>query len=381
MKIMNVFKGVWKDEPPCNHYDIPAMEKWLEEQARNGRQFKAWPNRFDAAEPCDCRFSIQPVPENEWKGPAPERLEAYREAGWEYLGNTDYNAFWVWRSIRPDPEELNTDPEADSYAYQSLWKELRLRNALFLAILLAADVLCIWLLGRSRHVLLDTICGEGLTFYCLLYGMVAMINTVIRARELYILKKTMENLQNGLPMSHRKDYSGRGRLPLAVRYGGLVVLLLLALIAAPTEREVEKLAEMQDPPRYLTAESLGGEHNKNQQVVQSSTIFGGKFLEVVEGDASFNGRRLCFEHQMNLYSMGLLARPILWEVVHGYIQEDAGVAAEPFDQTVFDEAFYLLSDQGVQHLAVRQGGEVLYFRTTAPADLRQRLTDLAELMA
>ena len=84
MKIMNVFKGVWKDEPPCNHYDIPAMEKWLEEQARNGRQFKAWPNRFDAAEPCDCRFSIQPVPENEWKGPAPERLEAYREAGWEY---------------------------------------------------------------------------------------------------------------------------------------------------------------------------------------------------------------------------------------------------------------------------------------------------------
>ena len=208
-----------------------------------------------------------------------------------------------------------------------------------------------------------------------------MINTVIRARELYILKKTMENLQNGLPMSHRKDYSGRGRLPLAVRYGGLVVLLLLALIAAPTEREVERLENMQDPPRYLTAESLGGEHNKNQQVVQSSTIFGGKFLEVVEGDASFNGRRLFFEHQMNLYSMGLLARPILWEVVHGYIQEDAGVAAEPFDQTVFDEAFYLLSDQGVQHLAVRQGGEVLYFRTTAPADLRQRLTDLAELMA
>lgn len=385
MNPLNTLRRWWNDQPPCNLYDIPALEAWLADQARRGRSLSVWPDLFEKAEPCECRFSIQPTPKNEdrpWTGPSPERREAYLEAGWEYVCVTDYNAFQVWRSARPDAEELNTDPVADSYAYRHLWKEMRLRNSIFLLLLLLFDAFCVWILYQSGHILLDIIMGEELTLLLVFWGTIAICNTVIRARELYILKKTMENLENGFPMTERRAYSKWKRVPVKIRAALTVTLCMLIFTVMPTEREVEKIKDMKDPPPYVALEDLGGVKDGSCLLVYRKTLFGGETIHILQGKWGLVGpfNRMCQDTQTDIYSLGLLSRPILWEVVHGYVREDAGASAEPFEQEVFDEAYYLRSVEGVQHLAVREGGKVLYFRTTAPADLRERLEEVREMM-
>ena len=76
------FKNRWRDVPPCSEYDIPAMEKWLAQQAARGRELKDW-CRFRDAEPRVCQFALEPAEKVQYK-PAEEQREAYGDAGWEF---------------------------------------------------------------------------------------------------------------------------------------------------------------------------------------------------------------------------------------------------------------------------------------------------------
>lgn len=386
MAIFRTPRQWWNDHPPCNYYDVPAMEKWLEEQARRGRKLDTWPDIFVSAEPCACRFSIQPTPKSEdrpWTEPSAERREAYREAGWEYVCTTDYNAFQVWRSIRPDAEELSTDPAADSYAYRHLWKELRLRNSMFLVMLLAVDLFCLWVLIKGGHFLLDLLEGQRHSFLAFLWGSIALGHTVIRVRELFILKKTMDHLANGFPMEERKPYSRWKRMPMKLRAALVIGGVCLIFAMVPVKWESYRLKDLDQPPTYLSIEDLGGTNDLGIWLAsRGEALLGCEVILIRQGDWKIGGQyRIWSEVQTNIYSVGILARPVLWEVVNGYVREDAGIPAEPFAQSVFEEAYYLHASDGVKHLAVREGGKVLYFRSSAPADLREHLEEIRMMMA
>ena len=129
------FKNRWRDVPPCSEYDIPAMEKWLAQQAARGRELKDW-CRFRDAEPRVCQFALEPAEKGQYK-PAEEQREAYGDAGWEFACSS--SLFLVWRSTRPDAVPLRTDPSADSWAYGRLWK--RVRNGTLWDILVLLGVL------------------------------------------------------------------------------------------------------------------------------------------------------------------------------------------------------------------------------------------------
>lgn len=60
-----------------------------------------------------------------------------------------------------------------------------------------------------------------------------------------------------------------------------------------------------------------------------------------------------------------------------YIEEEAGERPQPLGK----DAYYLMDENGVQHLVLRQGGQVLYLRTNAPMDLRDRMDEIAALAA
>ena len=57
-----------------------------------------------------------------------------------------------------------------------------------------------------------------------------------------------------------------------------------------------------------------------------------------------------------------------------------GSGAQTLSIDGFDEAYYAENTSGdTQFLILRRGGEVLYFRTAAGDDLRDRLEEFAEL--
>lgn len=60
----------------------------------------------------------------------------------------------------------------------------------------------------------------------------------------------------------------------------------------------------------------------------------------------------------------------------GYIEEEAGERPQPLGE----DAYYLLDENGVQHLAFREGGQVICLRTNAPADLRDHLDEVAVVL-
>lgn len=71
----------------------------------------------------DLQFRLEPAADREYR-PSEEKLAAYLDAGWEYVCKTSANSqeLFAWRSARPDPEELYTEPESEGIRCQWLWK-------------------------------------------------------------------------------------------------------------------------------------------------------------------------------------------------------------------------------------------------------------------
>lgn len=372
-----------REHPPCNPYDIPAMEQWLEEKADAGWRLKEWPNVFEAAEPCECRFSIQPTPERDgekWSAvPSEERRELCGEFGWEYVCTTNYNAFQVWRSVCPDPVPMNTDPEADSYAYDHLWKELLLRNGIFLTVSAAFGIFIVSRVLQTGHILVDVMAGEGMPFLMLLFAVIALSAAWRYAKELYAVRSVISQLKDGVtPMRKACDRRRKKRM-------GWVVCILLVFLLAPSEqRWLEEEQELQD--LYLSAEELGQAAEYGPFMLERKSLLGAGYMLLDEGGWDLAGRfpyqRMIYLNQIEVFEPkpAILGDIIFREIANGYVKEETGEKAISFTQTAFEEARYFCSDSGVQHLVVKDKGKVLYFRTESPDDLREHLAEIKDIL-
>ncbi|MBQ2739618.1 MAG: DUF2812 domain-containing protein [Oscillibacter sp.] len=379
-----------RKRPSCNTYDIPAMEHWLEEKAAEGWQLTAWPKDFTAAEPCRCRFSIQPTPEKDgarWAAePSPERRELYREFGWEYVCTTDYNAFQVWRSDRPDPVPMNTDPEADSYAYDHLWKELRLRNGIFFAATATFGVFIVNRVLQTGHIFVDVMAGEGTPFAMLFYAVLSLMAACRFAKELYTLRKLILRMKNGLlPEEKRRVPRYLGRKGVALTAVFLIYLMTVFLFSPHEQTWLKEEKELQQ--LYLSAEDLGKAAEYGPMMLKRKALLGSEYLLAMEGGWDLAGRfpyqRMIHVNQIEVYAPkpSFLAGVLFAEIANGYVKEETGEKALSFTQAVFEDARYFRSPEGVQHLVVKEGGKVLYFRTESPDDLRGHLPEIREILA
>ena len=103
-------KSVFKITP-VSLYDIQGLERWLEERAGDGL-FPVWINsdltRFHRNEAVPgARFRLEAA--NGQEAPEPERLELYKEAGWEYAGAVG-KLYFLFHTANPSAPELHTDP-------------------------------------------------------------------------------------------------------------------------------------------------------------------------------------------------------------------------------------------------------------------------------
>ena len=99
---------------PASLYDTPAIETWLEDMARKGFRFTGFSfgdsgAEFEKAPPEERRYCLEPLMKDE-PGPDKETRELYARAGWEHAANTRWNEMALWRSTRPDPRPIHTDP-------------------------------------------------------------------------------------------------------------------------------------------------------------------------------------------------------------------------------------------------------------------------------
>ena len=372
------FKNRWRDRPPCSEYDIPAMEEWLSRQAAEGRELTDW-CRFRQAEPKDCQFALEPAEKGQYK-PTQEQEEAYGEAGWAFVCSS--RLFLVWRSTRPDAVPLRTDPTADSWAYGRLWK--RVRNGTLWDILVLLGVLVFWFWQGGRCFLLNTIRAEA-TWKCLVVLAAVVVTAVHLLLDLRAFRQLLDSLRCGFPMPSRRLRPRRRALLFCIPLA-MVLLNLVSMANLLTDSGGVPLAE--DPVPYIAAETLGGRggnvtvERRGDLLGESVVVYQGKPDVVWKRDpqpSNLPGSdilRIVYDTQQETVTLRVpaLAGAVLREFT-AYIEE-AGERPRPLGE----DAYYLLDESGIQHLAFRKGGQVIYLRTNAPADLRDHLDEIAAVL-
>lgn len=106
-----------RKELPFAWYEVDALEAWLDEQVQQGlrltgiKSFLGKKCIFEENTDGPTRYRVHIKPENGYYTRREEYRETMRELGWEYVDRLNYRAD-IYRAMRPDAVEINTDEEA-----------------------------------------------------------------------------------------------------------------------------------------------------------------------------------------------------------------------------------------------------------------------------
>ena len=142
---------------PVSLYDIPGLEGWLEEQARQGlfpTSLGSWAV-FEERDLPGARFRLDPFSNRAGEGlePTPEKLELYRAAGWEYAFRVG-RAYFLFYTTDPQAPELFSDYQSQGLSLDRLVHGLRSyrRRKAVLWVLLGVLFLAALFLGHSYDI-------------------------------------------------------------------------------------------------------------------------------------------------------------------------------------------------------------------------------------
>lgn len=142
---------------PVSLYDIPGLERWLEEQASQGlfpSSLGSWAV-FEERDVPGVRFRLDPFANRAGEGlePTPEKLELYRAAGWEYAFRVG-RAYFLFYTTDPQAPELFSDYQSQGLSLDRLVHGLRSyrRRKAVLWVLLGVLFLAALFLGHSYDV-------------------------------------------------------------------------------------------------------------------------------------------------------------------------------------------------------------------------------------
>lgn len=196
--------------PPCHSFDISAMETWLEDMAAKGYilskdGFFMGFATFEKSRPQSVRYRLEATatPSGMFSSnydPEDSLIQLYHQMGWTYQARR--GQFFVFCTDDPNAPELNTDPVVQAHTIQALAKYQRsqLCSSIFSFLFLA------WLHFSSWFF--SGILVIGTFPALLLMGLFAWdfaqkIFTIIQ------LNKLKQQLKNGDPIEHSRDYVNR----------------------------------------------------------------------------------------------------------------------------------------------------------------------------
>ncbi len=115
---------------PCASYDVEGMESWLEDMAEQGLflssdGFFCGFGFFHKEEPVRAKYRLQASEEqgsvlSDGDVPEKEQQEISEALGWEFVARR--GEFYIYRSIKEDVRELNTDPEVQAITMKIVQK-------------------------------------------------------------------------------------------------------------------------------------------------------------------------------------------------------------------------------------------------------------------
>ena len=364
-------------------YDPRGIEQWLSERAAEGKLLLRGDD-FVIGAPCECRYHLEPALDDD--DPNERTRETRAQMGWDYVCRTKDGIFYIWRGDKtaraPSPR-----PCTDSYAYRRLRKKMRgsylmplISLASFAAIIYIAVCLpelpVLSLITMTKSAALQII---ALLLSCFL----ALLSDAQERREMRALKRAMEDCE-------RTEKMQRNRWARLYRLFGIVMSVLPLMLLVSVGSSSPYSDEYDEPPLpYLRAEELGGRAYDWCDVRDFSTPLGGHVYSV--GETPYAGKIddwWQYSTEVDFYAprISALAEPLTHELRDYFM----GSGAQTLSIDGFDEAYYAEfikpntrfpnePDEVHQFLILRRGGEVLYFRTEAPDDLRDRLDEFADI--
>ena len=354
-------------------YDPRGIEQWLSERAAEGKLLLRG-DEFVIGEPRECRYHLEPALDDD--DPDERLCETRAQMGWDYVCRTKDGIFYIWRggmSARaPSPR-----PCTDSYAYRRLRKKMR--GSYFLPLIsLASFAVIVYILAYLPKLpilsLITMTKSAALQIIALLLScFLALLSDAQERREMRALKRAMEDCE-------RTEKMQRNRWARLNRLFGIVMSVLpLMLIIYVGSGSPYSEAYDEPPLPYISAEALGGETGEWYEVRDLTTLLFGRVRSV--GETPYVERvndwwQYSTEVDFFAPRISALAKPLTRELRDYFM----GSGAQTLSLDSFDEAYYAENISGdTQFLILRRGGEVLYFRTAAGDDLRDRLEEFAEL--
>ena len=363
-------------------YDPRGIEQWLSERAAEGKLLLRYDD-FVIGEPRDCRYHLEPAADDD----DPDELlrEKRTRLGWEYVCRTKDGIFYIWRGEKtahiPTPKVC-----IDSYGYRTVRKKLLWNRLVPFILLLAIVVIFHWLVSKSDlpvHGLVTI--GPDVTIQgaALLSSLIfAALSDAQERKNILALKHAMEDGER-VGVAQRDRWATPGKIVS-------LIILVLPLVLGLVGRNTSAAEEYDTPPLpYISAEALGGDAADWYELREQKTPFGGRVSMLGEKPraGTIENWRL-YSTELDFYAprISTLAVPLTHELRDYFMGSDA--------QTLFidgfDEAYYAEfikpntrfpnePDEVRQFLILRRGGEVLYFRTEAPDNLREHLDEFADI--
>ena len=370
---------------PTSVFNVPAMETWLQDQARRGRHFTGFLGdylaAFERGEPREDVYRLE-VADGAYY-PEEEHAAMLDAAGWENVSNSPRVDFWVLRATRPDPAPIHTDPEVQAIGYRRLKRRLRRRTALYLlGMLVVIALAAVWLWMLSPRRLVENpylLLMNNLPMFAALW----LFYSALAVSDLLALRRLLKPLGAGVPMEHQ----GRVR---RLRLWGLRALLLFIVLNFVLVFSLEgpevflrwqgPLADCPEPLPYVSVASLGAVSRAPDPSAEAwRSSLASAVYTVCDGDVTRReGSERWYQGHTAFYRASVpgLAGPLAREL----LREELPQGAERLGDRRFDGAWYALDGGGVQHLLLRRGRCVLWMRAEVPADLRDRLDAFAALL-
>lgn len=393
----------YRELRPANVYDVAANETWLEDMARQGYRLvgmTGWSSVFEEAEPCACRYRMQPLFKKE-KRPPEEMAEAYRELGWEYAG-TIPETFHVWCCQDPAVPELDTDPVVQGMGYRYLRRKMRkdLISSLLLLAVLAA--LCVFLSGITTTPLLDTL--EQFAPGQLTVGtLAAILLVVLMTCQMRSMCRLLRFLDAGIPLERPRPYRRQKWLARALA-AVLGLSLVLHFLGGLTAMDGGSLKEgwdagdsYHDPGPgavYVDLAAMEGAaetefwgcRTKVQELCprmyRITQLSLGPVEEELQPGDSYPVESSVETTYYRMLTEGL-ARQLAKELIQarpGSMGTSAHEALAPVEGAALDGFWWLQKDDGAQFAVARLGQQVLLVEYEGQTDLRTAGDYLAGLL-
>ena len=247
---------------PCPDYDVTGVESWLSYMAeqgyilRDGGVFRGIA-AFDRCEPKKVRYRLQPAQKGfviyDNDGPSDDEVELNGAFGWKYVAK--YGVFHIYRADDIDAREMDTDPEVQAMAMNSLHRSQRF-NIIWMSIWI---IVYLALVFTSQPFLSMVNRGSLISISLVLCVVIFIVTDLVKAVRLYRLRKKIldgEDLGSGTNWKKgARIYTVKVVIGV-IAYVAMTVLGCMFILSDGADRNQMSISEYQGEVPFRTITDL-----------------------------------------------------------------------------------------------------------------------------